>query len=318
MAGETEPCAGMRGRLILAAAVIGLAGCATETKVPQAAPVPQRMVADPPYNSGPLWPMDAPSIYAKHAILIDARSGRTLYQKNADYRIPPASTQKLLTALLVVESGGLEQPVTIAREDTLVEPTKLGVRPGQRYTRRALLEATLIASQNDAAAALGRDHAGSREAFAREMDERAWRLGARNSHFINANGLPAAQYSTARDMARIAFEAYREPVIRRIVATREAVFLYNTGRTKRLENTNKLLNRSLAYNGMKTGYTVASGRCLISSISSGGRDLILVQLGSKTKYIFDDAERMLAWGLGRSGGFVPPSPATSSGGTMYY
>ncbi len=82
-------------------------------------------------------------------------------------------------------------------------------------------------------------------------------MGARNSHFANANGLPAPQYSTARDMARIAFEAYREPVIRQIVATREAIFVYNTGRTKRLENTNKLLKKSSAYNGMKTGYTVA-------------------------------------------------------------
>lgn len=315
MAGERKTCAGMTGRLILAAAVIGLAGCATQTKVPQAAPIPQRMVADPPYNSGPLWPLDAPPIHAKHAILIDARTGRTLYQKNADFRIPPASTQKLLTAIIVAEGGGLDQLVTIAPADTAVEPTKLGVRSGQKYTRRALLEATLIASQNDAAEALGRDHAGSRYAFAQEMNQRAWRLGARNSHFANASGLPAPQYSTARDMARVAFEAYREPVIRRIVATPEATFFYNTGRTKRLENTNKLLKKSTAHNGMKTGYTNASGRCLISSVATGGRDLILVQLGSKTRYIFDDAEKMLAWGLNRSGGFTPP-PA-STGGTLY-
>lgn len=308
-------CAGMKGRLILAAAVLGLAGCATQPSVPQASPVPQRMVADPPYNAGPLWPADAPPIHARHAILIDARSGRTLYQKYADFHIPPASTQKLLTALIVVEGGGLDQMVTIASEDTMVEPTKLGVRAGQRYTRHALLVATLVASQNDAAAALGRDHAGSKAAFASEMNQRAFQLGARNSYFVNANGLPAPQYSTARDMARIAFEAYREPVIRQIVATRETSFLFNNGRTKRLENTNKLLKKSSAYNGMKTGYTVASGRCLISSVSSGGRDLILVQLGSRTSYIFDDAERMLAWGLGRSGGYTPP-PA-STGGTLY-
>lgn len=301
--------------MILAAAVLGLAGCATQTKVPQAAPVPQRMVADPPYNGTPTWPMDAPSIHAKHAILIDARSGRTLFQKNADYPIPPASTQKLLTALIVAEGGGLDQIVTIAPQDTAVEPTKLGVKSGQKYTRRALMEAMLIASQNDAAEALGRDHAGSRTEFGQEMTQKAWQLGARNSRFLNASGLPAPQYSTARDMARISFEAYRDPTIRRIVATREGTFFYNNGRTKKLENTNKLLKKSLAYNGMKTGYTNASGRCLISSVSTGGRDLILVQLGSKTSYIFDDAERMLAWGMGRSGGFTPP-PA-STGGTLY-
>ena len=105
-------------------------------------------------------------------------------------------------------------------------------------------------------------------------------------------------------MARIAFRAYREPVLRRLMASRYYSFVYATGRRKTLENTNKLLKRSQIYNGMKTGYTNAAGRCLISSASSSGREVILVQLGSKTKYIFDDAERVMRWGL-RQGRFIP-------------
>ncbi len=279
--------------------MIALAGCATQPPPPRASPAPRIIVGDVPPNAGPLWPIDAPSIRARSAILIDARTGRTLYQKDADTRIPAASTQKLLTALLVVERGNLDAMVTIVPSDTTVEPTKLGVRSGQAYSRRALLVAMLVASQNDAAAALGRDHSGSNAAFASAMNREAWQLGARSSLFANPHGLPAPQYSTARDLSRIAFRAYRDPVIRNIVNMRSATFQFTNGRTKHLDNTNKLLNVSWAYNGMKTGYTNASGKCLISSISLNGRDLILVQLGSRFSDIFHDAETMLQWGLSR-------------------
>ena len=104
-------------------------------------------------------------------------------------------------------------------------------------------------------------------------------------------------------MARIAFRAYREPFLRRLVGSRYFVFVYATGRSKVLENTNKLLKRSSIFNGMKTGYTNAAGRCLISSASMGGWEVILAQFGSKTQYIFDDAERMMRWGLARNGLF---------------
>jgi len=289
----------MRALPVFMMAMIALAGCATQPPPPRATPAPRIVVGDAPADAGPVWPADAPAIRARSAILIDARTGRTLYQKYADTRIPAASTQKLLTALLVVERGNLDGLVTIAPSDTTVEPTKLGVRSGQAYSRRALLVAMLVASQNDAAAALGRDHSGSTPAFAEAMNREAWQLGARSSLFANAHGLPAPQYSTARDLSRIAFRAYRDPVIRDIVNMRSATFQFTNGRIKRLENTNKLLNLSTAYNGMKTGYTNASGKCLISSVSLDGRDLILVQLGSRFSDIFRDADTMLRWGLGR-------------------
>lgn len=258
------------------------------------APTPPPIAQAPPGAPG-LWPDTAPAIYAKSAICIDARSGRVLFQKNADEPRQVASTQKLLTALIISERENLDEFITIAPEDTRVEPTKLGLRPGERYTRRSLLTAVMVKSSNDAAAALARDHAGSEAAFAAEMNRVAYALGARSSYFVNPHGLPANQYSTARDMARIAFRAYRNPDIRHMISLRQMVFRHNSGRLTTLKNTNELLEKSPVHNGMKTGFTFAAGRCLISSAQIGGRDVILVQLGSRTAHIFKDAETMLFW-----------------------
>ena len=289
---------------LLAAAGLLLAGCASneppasQTRRATLAPT----VAAAP-TSAPVWPEDAPGLYAQSAIMIDARSGEVIFQKNADARRVPASTQKLLTALLITRRGNLDAPVTIMPEDTRVEPTKLGLRPGERYTRRDLLQAIMTKSSNDACAALARDHSGSEAAFVENMNRAAWSLGARSSYFLNSHGLPPEQYSSARDIARIAFAAYRDPVLRRMMQQRVVYFRHNTGRVTRLEATNKLLERSGAFNGMKTGYTYAAGRCLVSSARLNGREVILVQLGSRTKHIFDDAERVMAWsGRGYYGG----------------
>jgi D-alanyl-D-alanine carboxypeptidase (penicillin-binding protein 5/6) len=296
--------------VFLLLSVLFLAGCASPREVRRAVPAAPSVAASP--SSAPVWPANAPSLAAQSAIMIDARSGEVLFQKNADAYRPPASTQKLLTALLVSRRGGLDGPLTIMPEDTRVEPTKLGLRPGDRYTRRSLLEAIMVKSCNDACAALARDHSGSEEAFVENMNRAAWSIGARNSRFANSHGLPASNVSTARDIARIAYLAYREPLLRRMMQQRAVYFRHNNGRVTVLKATNKLLERSPAFNGMKTGYTDAAGRCLVSSGRLNGREVILVQLGSKTKYIFDDAQRIMAWG-GGSGG----SAGHSYGGTTY-
>ncbi|GAT33477.1 D-alanyl-D-alanine carboxypeptidase [Terrimicrobium sacchariphilum] len=292
---------------VLILGLLALAGCATEsttrTSTPARVEAARPMIAAAPVTAGPIWPASAPQIHARYAIMIDARTGRTLYQKNADVHSQVASTQKLMTALVLLQRGDLAGTLTIAREDTLVEPGKLNVRAGQTYSRVALLSAMIVKSENDAAAALARDHAGSIPAFAAEMNQVAREIGANNSYFVNPHGLPASQFSTARDMAIIAFHAYREPILRRLMATKYYTFLYADGRTRQLENTNKLLGRSMICNGMKTGFTNAAGRCLVSSATNGSRDVILVQLGSKTNYIFDDAETMMQWGLNSASPF---------------
>ena len=272
------------------------AACSTTptppTRTSAAAPPP---IAEPPASATEVWPANAPQILAESAILIDARSGKVLFQKNADARRPVASTQKLLTGLIVARAGNLDEIVTIADPETRAEPTKLNLKVGERYPRRQLLEAVMVKSMNDACAALARDHSGSESAFAEKMNSTARTIGANSSHFANSNGLPAQQYSTARDMARVAFYAYRNPVLRELMLHRECRFRHNSGRVSVLEATNFLLGRSAAFNGMKTGYTNAAGRCLVSSGRLNGREVILVQLGSKTKSIFNDAARAMAW-----------------------
>jgi D-alanyl-D-alanine carboxypeptidase (penicillin-binding protein 5/6) len=145
---------------------------------------------------------------------------------------------------------------------------------------------------------LARDHAGTVEAFAILMNRRARELGATHSHFVNPNGLPSpGQYSTARDLSIIARAAYANPTIRSIVCMPHVVFRYANGRTRELENTNKVL-KSLPYcNGMKTGYTVAAGRCLIASGARPGRDIIVVVLGGTKATIWRDTSAFLSWGL---------------------
>lgn len=284
-----------RRLFLLVLPVLLLSGCAPEETSPPVRSAATAPVIVAPRSPRSLWPADAPQILASSAILIDARTGRTLYEKNADQPRQVASTQKLVTALLVAEQDPLDGPVRVAPEDTTVEPTKLGLRAGETYQRRQLLKAMMVKSANDCAAALARAHAGTTRAFAREMDGLAIRCGATSSHFVNPHGLPAPQHSTARDMARIAFRAYRNPDLREAMALRSYCFHYANGRLCFLDPTNRLLLRSPWFNGMKTGFTESAGKCLISSYSRGGRELILVQLGSHAPRIFDDAQSVVAW-----------------------
>ncbi len=240
-----------------------------------------------------------PIISAECAILFDANTGRVIYKKNENERRAVASTQKLLTALVIAESGNLSAPVVIEGSDMLAAPTKLYVKTGDRYTRQQLLTALLVKSPNDVARALARDNAGSIEDFAAKMNARMARLGGESSHFVNPNGLPAEdQYSTARDMARVARAAYFNPMLREIMRTKHCVFRYASGKTIPLQNTNRVLRTYSFCNGMKTGYTDAAGHCLISSGSWGGKDMIAVVLGSNKAHVWQESASLLAYGLG--------------------
>ena len=243
-------------------------------------------------------PDGIPKTSAASVIVVDASSGRILYEKNADQVRPPASTQKLLTALIVAETGFLDRPVTVQSTDSMCDPVKLGIKSGETYQRMDLLRALLVKSPNDVARCLARDNAGSIEAFAQVMNRRALQLGAVHSHFVNPNGLPVpGQYSSARDLAVIARAAYANPTIRSIVCLPQLVFRYANGRTRELENTNKLLRRLPYCNGMKTGYTDAAGKCLIASGTRPGKDVIVVVLGDSSSHVWRDASALLSWGL---------------------
>ena len=246
----------------------------------------------------PLQAAPAPEITAKSAILVDANSGKVLYSKNDEAQRAVASTQKLITALIVAEAGDLDKKVEIEATDTNCEPTKINVKPGQSYTRLQLLNALLVKSGNDVARTLARDNAGSINAFADKMTQRVRNLGGTSSNFENPNGLPAqGQYSTARDMARVARMAYRNPTLREIMRTKNYNFRFNSGNVVPLRNTNRVLRTYSFCNGMKTGYTDLAGHCLISSGSYNGRDVIAVVLGSTKARIADESAKLLAYGL---------------------
>ena len=231
-------------------------------------------------------PEGIPKTTAASVIVVDANTGKTLYEKNADQFRAAASTQKLLTALIVAESGFLDRQVTVQPTDTMAEPVKLNIKAGDTYQRIDLLRALLVKSPNDVARCLARDNAGSVEAFAQVMNRRAQQLGAAHSHFMNPNGLPIpGQYSTARDLSLIARAAYANPTIRSIVCLPQLVFRFANGRTRELENTNKLLRRLPYCNGMKTGYTDSAGKCLIASGTRPGRDVIVVVLGDTSSRV---------------------------------
>jgi serine-type D-Ala-D-Ala carboxypeptidase (penicillin-binding protein 5/6) len=241
-----------------------------------------------------------PRVRAVSVLVEDARTGEVLYEKNADAQRAAASTQKLLTALIVAEEGYLDQNVTVRTVDTLAEPVRLNIKSGDTYQRIDLLRALLVKSPNDVARCLARDNAGSIELFAQKMNAKARELGATHSNFVNPNGLPMPdQYSTARDLAIIARAAYANPTIRSIVCLPQLVFRYANGRTRQLENTNKVLKRLPYCNGMKTGYTEAAGHCLIASGTIPGRDVIVVLLGDSKAGVWQDASALLSWGLRR-------------------
>ncbi len=241
-----------------------------------------------------------PAVAAESAIVIDVVSGRVLYAKNADTPRAVASTQKIITALCVLDAGDIDKPVTIETADEACEPTKLGVKPGEVYPRRELLKVLMVKSANDIARALARDVGGSLESFADLMNQKSIALGMRNSNFINPNGLPmAGQYSTARDMAIAARAAYRSPLIRSFTATKSFNFRFNDGHTRSIENTNRLLKTVPYCDGLKTGTTNAAGRCLVSSGSLNGRSAIVVVLKSTTPHVWSDSSKLLAWALER-------------------
>jgi len=239
-----------------------------------------------------------PEVHGAAAIVVDVQTGRVLYHKNSRAPRAVASTQKLLTALIIAEEGNLWETVTIKPEDTAAAPTKLYLKAGQTYSRFELLQALLLRSPNDVACALARDNAGSDEAFAEKMTRRARSMGARSSRFLNPNGLPAeGQFSTARDVAIIARNAYANSVIRKIVATPRAEFHYADGRVRQLVNTNRVLHQAPWCTGMKTGFTNAAGHCLVASGQNNGRDVISVVLGSNKANVYTDSKRLLEWGL---------------------
>jgi len=237
---------------------------------------------------------------------MDAYTGDLLYGKNPDQPLFPASTTKILTALLVIEAGDLDQVITVAPEDTRVEPSSLDLRAGEQYTRRQMLYGLMLKSANDVAMALARDNAGSVAEFGRKMTARAHQLGALSSRFTNPHGLhDPAHRSTARDLATIARAAMEQPLFREIVST-QAYDWVNPKGTYPLANKNRLLRDFPGCTGLKTGYTRAAGQVLVSSALRDGHEVISVVMRADRPGIWTDSRKLLELGLATS---HPPAAA---------
>ena len=217
-------------------------------------------------------PVRAGAISAECAILIDGETGRVLYEKRAEEKSLIASTTKIMTALVICEQTNVLDRVKIPKEAVGIEGSSMYLKEGEVLTVQELLYGLMLQSGNDAAVALAIYCGGTVEGFTELMNDKAHRLGMTQSHFANPNGLDSpGNYSTARDMALLTAYAMQNPIFAQTVSTKTI-----TIGERCLRNHNKLLWQLEGANGVKTGYTKAAGRILISSVTRMGRQLIAV------------------------------------------
>lgn len=237
----------------------------------------------------------APIITAKSAVLVDGPSAVVLYAKMPDEKLYPASTTKIMTALVALENYPLDEIITVATFEN--EGAQMGLSKGDKLTIRSLLYGLLINSGNDAAFVLASRFPGGKEKFIEAMNKKAIELNLNGTHFANENGFTdPAHYTTAIDLARLSAIALSNPLFSQIVSTQKAaVYNYNGRKVYNLENINKLLGLLPGINGVKTGFTEEAGECLVASIFKNGKRLLSVVLDSKDR--FSDTEKLLTFGL---------------------
>ncbi len=220
------------------------------------------------------------ALSAQSAILMDAQTGRVLYEKNADKQSLIASTTKIMTALVVCEQTNVLDRVRIPQEAVGIEGSSIYLKAGEVLTVQDLLYGLMLHSGNDAAVALAIYCGGTVEGFAELMNDKAHRLGMHNTHFVNPNGLDSpGHYATARDMAILAAYAMENPIFAKTVSTKTV-----TVGDRVLRNHNKLLWLLDGADGVKTGFTKAAGRILVSSCTRQGRRLIAVTMNDRNDW----------------------------------
>ena len=223
-----------------------------------------------------------PDVSAKSAILIEVSSGEVISAKNADERLPMASTTKIMTALVALENCDVKKVISVSPDAVGVEGSSVYLYPNERLTLEDLIYAMLLESANDAAAAIAIEIGGSIEGFAQMMNAKATELGLIHTHFENPHGLDSAtHYTTARELAIIARAAYSNETFREIVSTyKKTIPLNETEGVRLLINHNKLLKSYEGAMGIKTGFTKKSGRCLVSAANRDGLEFIAVTLNA--------------------------------------
>lgn len=250
---------------------------------------------------------DPEALNAASALLMDADTGAILFARRHMEQRSPASTTKIMTALLILEEGRLDDNAVISERAAAAGGTGLGLRRGQRVMLRDLLWAILLKSANDAAVAAAEHVGGSEEQFVARMNAKAAALGMSGTHFANPHGLDdVGHYSTAYDLAILTRQALRNPTFARMVQTREASLTVLTGRNgtaakrKIVRTHNQLLGQFVGADGVKTGYTAQAGRCLVASATRGDHQLIAVLLNDSKRWV--EAAALLEYGFAALGG----------------
>ena len=242
-------------------------------------------------------------VLADSAILVEASTGRILYEKNAETERPPASMTKMLTCIVALENLKPTDTIKISRDVAFTEDVALGWGENDTLSAWDVMTALMVISENGGAVALAQTVGGSVPQFAKMMNDKATEIGCTHSHFVNPNGLPATNhYSTASDMARIATYCMKNENFRKLVATNHTSIRWISPKEKfaELNNTNQLLSTYKGANGIKTGWTVAAAGCLAASAKRGDIELIagiMHSPDSNTRFV--DATELLNYGFER-------------------
>ncbi|MGE5632503.1 MAG: serine hydrolase [Caulobacteraceae bacterium] len=235
---------------------------------------------------------------ARAAVIMDVKTGRILYSKNMNEKLPMASTTKIMTTLVTVESGKLNEIVKVSRKASIVGGSSIYLKEGEKHSVEDLLYGVMLRSGNDAAYAVAEHVGGSVENFVEMMNRKATEIGAMNTHFANPHGLDAAgHYTTAHDLALITSYALRNPEFAKIVSTKKKKIEGppNENWDRMLVNKNKMLWQFEGGDGVKTGYTGKAGRCLVSSATRNGMQLVSVVLNCGP--MWSDSAVLLEYGF---------------------
>ena len=257
-----------------------------------------------------------PLVAARAAVLINSATGEVLFAKEPHLRLPPASTTKVLTALVAMERLDPNARVLVSSQAASAPPSRIGLHPGDAALTQDLLYGLLLKSGNDAAETLAEAAGGSVPGFAELMNAKAWQIGARNSHFMNPHGLPNDDhYSTVYDLALIFRQAIHHPLFSDIVATRSAALRiesgpdgYGNARLVPVVSHNRLLASYEGARGGKTGFTFKARHCFVGEVDRGGVPLIVAVFNSPSRgTLWQDARTLLDYGFTRYG-LAPPPP----------
>ena len=248
-------------------------------------------------GSRPVPPGDAlPNVTARSAIVIEASTGHVIYSRNADQRMFPASTTKMMTLIMALESGRLDEIVTVGPNADGAEGSTLWLNAGEKIPLRELLYGMIMVSGNDASIAIAEHLGGDVPNFTAQMTRRAKELGTKDTQFVNPHGLPSDNhYTTAHDLAILAAHGYKLPEFEEIVTAKEKSYGWIHDFPKIIRSENQMLWLYRGGNGIKTGYTDKAGRCLVSAAKRDGIQIIAVVLDSE--YMWNDSILLLDYGF---------------------